>query len=79
MWSQEGGRGTSWDVIVKVANSGTKGNQSGTIYQPPCQLPNGTSCFRSFISKELNYSSKAVQGTPTRIGLCVLEGLWRSE
>lgn len=47
MWSQE--RRLSGEVIVKVANSGTKENQSGTIYQPSYQLPDGTSCFRFFI------------------------------
>lgn len=47
MWSQ--GRRLSGEVIVKVANSGTKGNRSGAIYQPPYPLPDGTSCFRFFI------------------------------
>lgn len=47
MWSQE--RRLSGEVIVKVANSGTKGNESGTIYQHPYKFPGGTSCFRFFI------------------------------
>lgn len=35
-------------------------NQGLAIYQSPNQLPDVTSCFRSFICEVLNYSSESV-------------------
>lgn len=47
-------------AVFKVANIGITGNQGLAIYQSPYQLPDGTSCFRSFICQVLYYSSESV-------------------
>ena len=49
-------------------------NQDLLSYQPPRQLPDGTSCFKALIGQGQSYSNQAGVGNSRRgIGLSVLE------